>query len=505
MKRTTFLLIAGMVCATVNAQTITDGLRYGIDNTLGNARFNAMSGAFGALGGEISSIALNPAGSAVFLGNNGTFSTTIDDFNNKSTYFGTFTESGETDFNVASAGMVFVFPNYDMDSAFKKFSLGLNFNQTQNFDNDLFFRGNGNTSVAQFFLQQAQGVPLNLLQTQENESISDLYAFLGRNEGVAAQNAFLGYQGFIIDPVEENPNNSAYVSNVAGNSFNQEYYQYTRGYMGKYTLNFGSQIGERFFLGVNLNTHSILYDESNFLRERNSNQGSSVSQIGFENLLRVRGTGFSMQFGGIAKVTEAFRIGLTYDTPTWHDINEETTQYLETRRMEGGNTLTTIVDPRVINVFGTYNLNTPGRWAASMAYVFGQDGLISVDYSYRDFSNIKFKPTSDPYFAALNADINRRLQGVSTIRIGGEYRISQFSLRGGYRYEGSPYKDKTTLGDLNGFSAGIGYNFGFFSFDFSYAHAKQERNQQLYTIGLTDSARIETVTNNYIFTLATSL
>ena len=158
-----------MVCSTLSAQTITDGLRYGIDNTLGNARYNAMSGAFGALGGELSSIALNPAGSAVFLGNNGTFSTTIDDFTNKSTYFGTFTESGETDFNVASAGMVFVFPTYNESSAIKKFTLGLNFNQTQNFDNDLFFRGNGNTSVAQFFLQQAQGVPLNLLQTQDNE------------------------------------------------------------------------------------------------------------------------------------------------------------------------------------------------------------------------------------------------------------------------------------------------------------------------------------------------
>ena len=499
------MIIAGMVCASLSAQTITDGLRYGIDNTLGNARYNAMSGAFGALGGELSAIALNPAGSAVFLGNNGTFSTTIHDFTNKSTYFGTFTESGETDFNVASAGMVFVFPTYNEGSAFKKFTLGLNFNQTQNFDNDLFFRGNGNTSVAQFFLQQAQGIPLNLLQTQDNESISDLYAFLGRNEGVAAQNAFLGYQGFIIDPVEDNPNNTAYVSNVANGRFNQEYFNYTRGYMGKYTLNLGTQVGERFFLGINLNTHSILYDESNFLRERNSNDGSTVSQIGFENLLRVRGTGFSMQFGGIAKVTEAFRIGLTYDTPTWHDINEETTQYLETRRQSAGTTVTTIVDPRVVNVFGTYNLNTPGRWAGSFAYVFGQNGLISFDYSYRDYSNMKFKPTSDPYFAALNADISRRLRGVSTVRVGGEYRISQFSLRGGYRYEGSPYKDKTTLGDLNGFSAGLGYNFGFFSLDFSYAHAKQERNQQLYTVGLTDSARIESVTNSYIFTIATSL
>lgn len=505
MKRIVFLLIAGLAMSTFQAQTITDGLRYSVDNTLGNARFTAMSGAFGALGGELSAIALNPAGSAVFLNNNGTFSTTIDDFSSEANYFGTVTSSGETDFNIASAGMVFVFPNYGENSVFKKFTLGLNFNQTQNFDNDLFFRGTGNTSVAEFFLQQAQGVPLNLLQTQEGESISDLYAFLGRNEGVAAQNAFLGYQGFIIDPLEENPNNSQYISNVADGNFNQEYSFYTRGYQGKYTLNLGTQIGDRIFLGMNLNTHSILYDEFNFLRESNSNNGSSVSLIGFENQLRVRGTGFSMQFGGIAKVTEAFRVGLTYDTPTWYDISEETVQYLETRRQQGPTTVTTVVDPRVINVFATYNLNSPGRWGLSAAYVFGSQGLISFDYAYRDFSNIKFKPTGDPYFAGLNGDINNRLRGVSSIRIGGEYRWNQLSLRGGYRYESSPYADKTTVGDLNGYSAGLGYNFGLFSLEFGWAHSSQDRNQQLYTVGLTDSARVTTRLNSYVFTIATTL
>lgn len=505
MKRILFLLIAGFALSSVKAQIISDGLRYSTDNTIGNARYTAMSGAFGALGGELSAIAINPAGSAVFLNNNATFSTTVDDFKSESNYFGTVTESGQSDFNIASAGMVFVFPNYGESSAFKKFTLGLNFNQTQNFDNDLFFRGTGNTSVAEYFLQQAQGVPLNLLQTQEGESISDLYAFLGRNEGVAAQNAFLGYQGFIIDPVEENPNNTLYVSNVADGAFAQEYSFYTRGYQGKYTLNLGTQVGERFFLGMNLNTHSILYDEWNYLRETNGNNGSSVSLIGFENQLSVRGNGFSMQFGGIAKVTEAFRLGLTYDTPTWYSIREETVQYLETRRQDGANTVTTIVDPRVINVFAEYDMNSPGRLGISGAYVFGGAGLISVDYSYRNMSNIKFKPTSDPAFAGLNSDINNRLGGVSSFRIGGEYRLNQLSLRGGYRYESSPYKDGNTVGDLNGYSLGLGYNFGLFSLEFGWAHSSQDRNQQLYTVGLTDSARVTTRLNSYVFTLATTL
>ena len=54
------------------SQNISDGLNYSSNSLDGTARFNSMSGAFGALGGDLSAIAINPAGSAVF--NNGHFS-----------------------------------------------------------------------------------------------------------------------------------------------------------------------------------------------------------------------------------------------------------------------------------------------------------------------------------------------------------------------------------------------------------------------------------------------
>ena len=37
--------------------------------TVGSARFQSMGGAFGALGGDLSAININPAGSAVFIDN----------------------------------------------------------------------------------------------------------------------------------------------------------------------------------------------------------------------------------------------------------------------------------------------------------------------------------------------------------------------------------------------------------------------------------------------------
>ncbi len=491
--------------ATLQAQGIADGLRYSQENTTGTARFNGLSGAFGALGGDLSAIAINPAGGAVFLRNEASISAGVLDKNNEALYFNTFTKSLDTDVNLNQVGGVFVFNNTNENSPWRKFTLGVNYNNTQNYDNELFIAGNGNNSIANFFLEQAQGIPLNLLQLQGSETISDLYSFLGENQGVTAQNAFLGYQGFIFDPVENNSNNTQYTSNVAAGSFNQEYTSITKGYGGKYTLNLATQYTDNFFFGINLNSHVIDYQQSTFLSETNNNQGSTVNQIGFENNLSVLGSGFSAQVGAIAKVAENLRLGLTYDTPTWYTISEETTQYLETERTIDGQTNTAIIDPQVLNVYEDYDLKTPGKLAASAAYIFGKSALISFDYSYKDFSEITFKPTSDPVFSAENGIIDNTLTGASTYRIGGEYRFSDISLRAGYHYEESPYNNKQVMDDLNGVSLGLGYNFGNYYMDLSYARTEQERQQQLYNIGLTDSALVNTVNSSIVFTFGLKL
>ena len=49
------------------SQTYEDVLRYNSFNHEGTSRFNSMGGAFGALGGDISAISINPASSSVFL------------------------------------------------------------------------------------------------------------------------------------------------------------------------------------------------------------------------------------------------------------------------------------------------------------------------------------------------------------------------------------------------------------------------------------------------------
>ena len=57
------------------------------------------------------------------------------------------------------------------------------------------------------------------------------------------------------------------------------------------------------------------------------------------------------------------------------------------------------------------------------------------------------------------------------------------------------------LDNLSGFSLGMGYNFGNYNLDLSYARAEQKRQQQLYGIGLTDSSMVNTTYSNIAFTL----
>ena len=323
---------------------------------------------------------------------------------------------------------------------------------------------------------------------------------MGETEGTRAQNAFLGYQAFIFDPVNDDPSNTEYIGNFSFGNFNQDYISLSQGYSGKYTINFATQYGENLFLGINLSSHAIDFDRSTFIFETNNNTNASIRQIGFENNLSVLGSGFSAQIGAIAKF-ENFRFGLTIDTPTWYEISEETSQYLETQRNENNQTITEIVDPRVINVFANYNLTTPAKLTASGAYIFGKKGLISLDYSVKDFSAIEFRPKNDITFAAENQRIDNLLTTASTLRIGGEYRINQLSLRGGYSYQQSPYQDSNVLGDTNGISIGLGYNFGDFNIDASYSRIEQDSEQQLYNIGLTNSASVNNVANNIILTL----
>ncbi len=492
MKRL-LTFISLFLCAFVSAQNINDVLKYGTENLQGTARFQSMGGAFGALGGDLSALNINPAGAAVFNNTLITFSGTFYVTDNQANYFGTQRNSNINDFNINQIGGVFVFNNTNSNSDWKKFSLAFNYDLAQNFDNSYLVQGRSNEGVDSYFLNFAQGTPLGSILLEEGELIENGYLDIGANGGFSDQQAFLGYYGGVIDPLDDDPQTSDYISNASYTNVDQQLQRTNLGYNSKFTVNMASQYQDRLYLGASLNFHSVFNERVDRLTETGYDASSEIQRTTFDNLLVTRGNGFSFTMGAIAKLNDFVRLGGSYQSPTWYHLNDDLSQRINSDLADED---IGFIDFNIINLFERYTIQTPSKLTGSMAVIFGKNGLLSFDYGYQDFSNSKLRPESDPSFQTVNNEIANQLGSVSTFRVGGEYRIAQVSLRAGYRFEQSPYANTDTIGDLTSISGGIGYNFGGSRLDLSLNRIDQQVNEQLLDTGLTTPATIDRIRTN---------
>jgi len=492
MKRyLTFILV--FLSVVVSAQNINDVLRYGTENIQGTARFQSMGGAFGALGGDLSALNVNPAGAAVFNNTLVTFSGTFFNTDNQTNYFGTQTNSNVNDSDINQVGGVFVFNNTNSNSDWKKFSLALNYDLARNFENSYLVSGRSNQGIDSYFLNFAQGTPLGAILLEDGELIENGYLDIGANGGFSDQQAFLGYYGGVLDPLDDDPQTNQYISNASYGNVDQQLQRSSIGYNSKFTVNIASEYKDRLYLGASLNFHSVFNERLDRLTETGYDADSEIQRTTFDNLLVTQGNGFSLTLGAIAKLNEFVRIGGSYQSPTWYRLNDDLSQRINSDLADED---INFIDFNIINLFETYTIKTPSKLTGSMAVIFGKNGLLSLDYGYQDFSNAELRPQSDPNFQVINNDIANQLGAVSTIRFGGEYRIAQVSLRAGYRYEQSPYANTDTIGDLNSISGGIGYNFGGSRLDFSLNRIDQQVNELLLDTGLITPATIDRIRTN---------
>lgn len=463
----------------------TDALRYAVDNMNGTARFRGMGGAFGAVGGDLSAISINPAGSLFFSNNFASASISNYNTNNNANYFGTKNKENYSTLDLNQIGAVLVFNDNSGSSDWNKISIALNYDNTNNFDNRLFTAGiNPYNSISQYFVNQANFVA----NTQFNDYQYEM-----------------AYETYIINPHPTTPNQ--FVSNVSpGGNYYQDFYSTSNGYNGKITANVASSYKNKLFLGLNLNAHFTDYVVTTSLYENNNNPLNpntqpTISNIVFDNQLSTYGSGFSFNLGAIYKVTNSFRLGASYESPTWYNLNDELVQDLYTYdnvNVPSGDESRYFGSP--IFIFPTYRLRTPSKLTGSAAYIFNKKGLISIDVATKDYSNIQFKNTNQNNFSDLNSQMSSEMKNAYEIRIGGEYKIKQWSIRGGYRFEESPYVVDTAMGDLTGYSAGLGYNFGENRLDLSYSNTHRNYNQNLISSGMTDPTRIRNVQDNITLT-----
>ncbi|MEP3211231.1 MAG: outer membrane protein transport protein [Maribacter sp.] len=492
MKRNlTFIVL--LVCSIASAQNITDALRYSSENLQGTARFQGLGGAFGALGGDLSALNINPAGSAVFNNNLGTVSGTVYNRDNAISYNGNLTASSPNYAEINQAGAVLVFKSTNKDAGWSKVALAFNYDITENFDDNIYASGTSAEGIDNYFLNFAQGVPFGDILLQEGEFIEDAYLDIGASQGFGDQQAFLGYFGGLIDPAVNENDNTAYISNAGYTNVNQEFSRITSGYNSKFTLNLASEYNDRLYVGASLNFHSILYNQYDEFTETGYNADSEIQRTTFDNRLFTQGAGFSLNVGAIAKLSDFVRVGGSYQSPTWYRLEDELSQRISSDLADDN---INFINFDRINIFPTYRIKTPAKLTGSLALIFGKNGLLSFDYGYQDMSKAELSPTSDANFAAVNTDIANELGAVSSFRLGGEYRIERFSLRAGYRFEESPYENANTIGDLEGISGGIGYNFGSSRLDLALNRTERDVAQSLFDTGINTPALVNGVSMN---------
>lgn len=434
MKR--ILLTATLVVSTFTSFSQSLGykdlaLLFSKDNHQGTARFNAMSGAFGALGGDVSVTNLNPAGLAVF--NKSTFAITggIRSTDISSNFYnGAYTTKNEY-FSVPQAGGAFVFNNF-RNSDWTRVVFGFNYQKTNDFRNSFVIEGNG---------------------------------------GLATFSEF---------PLENDPKTQYKyaIEQALENSYTGEVSEFSVALSGAYK--------NKLYVGLGLNMASLSFGQNAYYFESNEADNGDVLNARLHQFNNTEGYGVSLSVGTIYKINQMFRVGLSYKSPTWYNEVLKETNYTDLNENEGDEDI--FINNDTNNTYRStfaledliYKLRTPSTVTLSGAVVLGKSGLISADYSYKSFSSISL---SNADFSDVNPFFSNGLRNTHSLRVGGEYRVDDLSLRAGYSYEKNPnliLGGNTNKDNLRGFSLGAGYNFKTFKVDISYNNNEQISFYDMY-------------------------
>ena len=488
MKKTTlFALIFNALLSSslVQAQSVGEVVRYATEQLNGSARYQAMGGAFGALGGDLSAISNNPAGSTIFAFNEAGATIGVQSFSTETNYLEGFNNAEISSFDISQAGFILVFAN--PSSKWDKVAFGFNTQTVNNFDKNRFAQGtNYNRGLEDYFLENASGISYDTFNFDTN--VDTTYADIGyyNDNGYAAQQAYMGLYTYTINHDDEN--NMYIADGRVGGGIKQTHEYNTSGNQQLFNLNFSGRYMEKLSLGLNINIYSIDYAEYKATKDEYLDNQSRLYDVDFRQELNTFGTGVSFQFGAIFKATDMLRLGLNYNSPTYYELEDEYTEGLETYHWDSNEILQKdYIYPNVVNLNGPYKIKTAGKIQGSAALILGKKGLLSLDYGKKNYGSSSVTLPRADDTNALNNEISNALDDASYLRVGGEGRIGDLSLRAGYWQEDSPYKNNEIMDDFSGYSLGLGIRFGSGSLDLAYTKSSRKYAQQLYHTGLTDS------------------
>ncbi|MDR0660796.1 MAG: hypothetical protein LBG19_08355 [Prevotellaceae bacterium] len=495
MKRILLLVFAVLSVTTINAQDHFGAICFSQNFYEGTARFTSMGGAFAALGGDFTSLSINPAGIGVYRGMEFTFTPAISYSKTSSSFYNVSDVSdSRTRFGFSNMGLVA--PIYTSGSSKGPVSLtvGIGYNKMNNYNSNASAIANNviwEESMVENFVYQANSLGYKVGDLEANNA----YGLFGPADWAA----LMAWKNTLLYQNEVDPNNKYYDLDVTLHNHNKYARTVSEGSIGEYVFSLGGNISHKLYFGLTVGIQDVNYKSYKYYGEVMHHQDAQndLATFLYDQYYRTSGYGYNIKAGIIFRPVPELRLAFAAHTPTFFELTDEYSASQSANIIGYG-----WYDANSPTNFYDYRINTPYKLIAGAAYTFKSYGLISVDYEFVDYSSMRMKEHYDYVgtngFDPNNQIIKNTLSAASNVRVGLEGNLpAGFSLRAGYSFYGSPYKkdlkdpagyvpnengDITVpyysmgIGDYSTdtYSAGIGYRFKYGFVDFAYSLAKNE-------------------------------
>ncbi len=479
MKKIILAAICAVTAASLSAQDVTDALRFSQIEYYGTARSMAMGNAFTALGGDIGSIHINPAGSAVNNYSQVAITPSVNilagsaDYSSVGNVDNSYSrnDNSKTRFTLPNIGVVTHY-NTGRKTGLKSISFGIVGSATSFYNENMLASGiNGQSSYMGYLsaLASADQLTTDELGSARYGDMDTYYwpAMVAYRSGMINSTG----DGNYMSPAEGYSDGSYSLNG----ELDQSYGRVTKGSKYDMVFNFGMNFNDKFYFGANFGIVALTYKSNKYISEvavdyndfpcLTEGQSDYFKGMRFREAYSAEGSGVYAKVGFIAIPAEGLRVGAAIQTPTANYITEHLwySGYTDFQYASGSET----INANEEYVY-EYRLISPYRVNAGIAYTIPGFGLISADYEMADYSTMKFKETdswSNGYFDGSNQTI-KDYAGVShMLRIGAEYiPIQGIALRAGYNLTTTPERyldengEKTApSANKHTFSFGVGY------------------------------------------------
>lgn len=469
MKKTLAIIVSALFSIVLYAQNENDALRYSLINYNGTARFSGLSGAYGAVGADFSTLSQNPAGIGLYRKSEFSITPIVASNTTESSFLNNTNSEFRNTLYLANAGYIMSIKlNENNGSHLKQIQFGFGMNRSAIFNNRILVEGlNNDNSLMTNYLLDA---------TNSGTNPDNLYQGSNQFGAALAYDANLLFQDSI----------GTWQADLPFGGLDQSKTIETWGGTTETVLSAGTNFDDKLFMGVTFGFPRINYHEETLYSEKDGNSLSPfLKSFDRSEYLYTKGSGFNFKFGFIFKPVEFIRIGGALHTPTsYYDMNDTYSATMTSYFDQPPLTTTNATRFEVASPDGAFNykITTPMRAMGSLAVVIGQHGVISADYEYIDYSTARLRGGVDYSFSEENKSIRTTLTSANNFRFGTEWKAGIYAIRGGYSLYGSPYTGESMsgLGSRTGYSFGFGIREKLYFLDFAFSHTDSKANYYIY-------------------------